>query len=329
MGRVRPHVFERCALSPNLVRSGKKGIALAARRGLAALTAFVLVVPAGVAQAQAIPPVPPPSASVPAQAAGGEGTVGTYQQVIRDALTEYEAGNWAEARALFEQAHTLRPSARTLRGLGMASFELRNYVRAESELSAALQDSRQPLTTAQRTELTAILQRIARYVGKLTIKVEPPEATVLLDGAPLSKTELDLDLGQHEISVSAPGHHSLNRNVMIEGGKHQTLELVLIPLDIKATDAARSASAASATEAPPPSEAVETESVPSTAISADYTLEPRSDGSVFETWWFWTAVGVVAAGGIVTAVVVANGSEDEPLLAGDNGQVIQVLTLSR
>ncbi|HET6331831.1 MAG TPA: hypothetical protein VFG30_01395, partial [Polyangiales bacterium] len=61
-----------------------------------------------------------------------------YSQVIQNAVVEFDAGNWAEARVLFEQAHTLRPSARTLRGMGMASFEIKEYVRAEKELNASL-----------------------------------------------------------------------------------------------------------------------------------------------------------------------------------------------
>jgi outer membrane protein assembly factor BamD (BamD/ComL family) len=48
--------------------------------------------------------------------------------LIGDAVAEYEAGHYQEARALFRQAHEKQPTARTLRGIGMASFELRDYV---------------------------------------------------------------------------------------------------------------------------------------------------------------------------------------------------------
>src|SRR5262245_12806154 len=52
----------------------------------------------------------------------------SYEQLITRALTEFDARNFAEARALFLQAHALRPTARTLRGIGVTEFELRNYV---------------------------------------------------------------------------------------------------------------------------------------------------------------------------------------------------------
>jgi hypothetical protein len=49
-----------------------------------------------------------------------------------------------------------------------------------------------------------------------------------------------------------------------------------------------------------------------------------SDDSIFESWWLWTAVGAVAAGGVVTGVLLANadgddavrGDTDPPVLRG-------------
>jgi len=61
-----------------------------------------------------------------------------------DAVAEYEAGHYQEARALFRQAHEKSPTARTLRGIGMASFELRDYVEATRALTASLRDVRPP-----------------------------------------------------------------------------------------------------------------------------------------------------------------------------------------
>ena len=54
--------------------------------------------------------------------------------LIGDAVAEYDAGHFQEARALFRQAHEKSPTARTLRGIGMCSFELRDYVEAARAL---------------------------------------------------------------------------------------------------------------------------------------------------------------------------------------------------
>src|SRR6478752_515129 len=81
-----------------------------------------------------------------------------YDVTVKNAVTEYAAGNWGEARVLFARAHEMEPSARTFRGLGLCDFELRRYVEAISELEAALSDKRKPLTTAQRQEIQTALE---------------------------------------------------------------------------------------------------------------------------------------------------------------------------
>jgi len=78
------------------------------------------------------------------EAAPGE--TQAYRALINDAAAEYDAKHFAEARALFRRAHELEPSARTWRGMGMAAFELRDYVKSLRALEASLVDSRLPLS---------------------------------------------------------------------------------------------------------------------------------------------------------------------------------------
>jgi hypothetical protein len=256
-----------------------------------------------------------------------------YVQVIKSAVVEFDAGNWAEARVLFEQAHTLRPSARTLRGMGMTSFELKEYVRAEKELNASLVDLRSPLAEAQRHEVLALLLRLERYIGKLIVHTKPPEAnpTITLDGSKVEpEHEMKVDLGRHELSVQAGGYRPINRTVSIEGGKTQLLELTLTPLDLDA----RSAQPLAATEAAPGGGA------PEAALGDVYPPPPivpnpieddrdQAKRGVFKQWWFWTIVGVVAAGGVTTAIVLTSKSGTEPPLHGNTGATVQVLSWSR
>jgi len=252
-----------------------------------------------------------------------------YSQVIQNAVVEFDAGNWAEARVLFEQAHILRPSARTLRGMGMASFEIKEYVRAEKELNASLVDLRSPLAEAQRHEVLALLLRLERYIGKLVVHTSPPEAhpTVTLDGSRVEAgiAEMKVDLGRHELSVQAPGYRPLNRTVTIEGGKTQQLELSLTPLDLDARAAQAAAAGTGAPEAAAP-DPVAAE-MPVLPPLAD---DPRDHKrSVVKQWWFWTIVGVVVVGGTTAAIVLTSKSGTEPPLRGNTGPAVQLLSWSR
>lgn len=241
-----------------------------------------------------------------------------YAQVIQEALVEFDAGNYGEARVMFEQAHALRPSARTLRGMGMTSFELKEYVRSEQELNAALVDLRQPLTAAQRKEALALLLRLERYIGKLDVRADPASATVTLDGRAISG-ETKVDLGRHNLTAQADGHQTLTREISVEGGKTQLVELKLPALQAEVS--------------PPPPQHV-APPAPVAALSGSPAPGPvpantdtdSADGSgVLGKWWFWTAIGVVAAGGITAAVILSSKSHTEEPLPGNTGPAVQVL----
>ena len=115
------------------------------------------------------------------------------------------AVNWAEARALFLKVHALSPSARSLRGLGITSFELRHYVQAIREFQEALADKRSPLTEVQRKEAQDIIARAQGFVGTVEVVLEPRGATLLVDMEETAARELLLDLGDYELRARAPG----------------------------------------------------------------------------------------------------------------------------
>ena len=234
-----------------------------------------------------------------------------YLEVIQGALVEFEAGNFAEARVLFEQAHGMRPSARTLRGMALSSFEMREYVRAEQELNAALVDVRQPLSEPQRKEALTLLLRLERYIGRVEVRPMPATATVMLDGRRVSG-EFKTELGKHELTVQAPGYREYTRTITVEGGKRQVHDVTLLANELAAAPLDGRAAA------------------PSVLTSAPSDVRDGEDtGSVLETWWFWTAVGVVAVGGIATAIVLTSSTRAEPPLRGNTGAAIQVLSWSR
>lgn len=246
-----------------------------------------------------------------------------YRAVIEDAIAEFDAGNYAEARVLFAKAHGLKPSARTLRGMGMTSFELREYVRAEEELNASLVDLRQPLAEAQRKEVLGLLLRLERYIGKLEVRTEPDNATVTLDGAKVSG-RFKIELGRHELNVRAPGYRSVTRTVIVEGGKTQVIEVALTPGE-GADDTVAAAAAGAVTAGSPQTEAPAPAPLSDDAAKQANPYVVERD-TVFETWWFWGVVGIVVAGGVTAAVVLSSTERTEPPQPGRTGSVIQVLS---
>jgi tetratricopeptide (TPR) repeat protein len=226
-----------------------------------------------------------------AQARGGEDE---YARTIREAIAEAAAAHWEEARALFERAHALEPSARTLRGLGIAAFELRHYVQSLRELEAALAERRNPLTPAQRQEVNDAIARARRYVGTVTVLVKPADAKLYLDGAEISRRELQLDVGDYRLTARADGYRDAERRVRVAGGQAQRVAIELARADLSVSDSAAGAAQ------------------PAGDAFAQGAPEPRDDANLLEQWWFWTAVGVVAVGGAATAIVLTREDAAEP-----------------
>ncbi|MDB4977759.1 MAG: hypothetical protein JWN48_6100 [Myxococcaceae bacterium] len=221
-----------------------------------------------------------------------------YRELIEQALSEFKHKNWPESRVLFRRAHEISPNARTQRGIGMVSYEMRDYVNAVLSLSAALADSRQPLTDTQRKECEALLSRSRTFVGAYTLKLEPPQADVSLDGAALARDaegHVLVPFGEHTLRAVAPGYQDSNSKLSVQGGETGELRIVLYrPQAVSAAPA--SSVEKSVTEVP---------SATQTAALSEPGL-PRSHSDRFVGHgirYSWITLGATAAFGAAAAAV--------------------------
>jgi hypothetical protein len=206
-----------------------------------------------------------------------------YPSVVAEALREYDSSHFEEALALFRRAHELRPSARTLRGMGNAEFELRRYVDSARDLQAALDDGRQPLTRAMRAEVERVVTRARAFIGRFHVVSSVPSASVQIDGLTLAdlETEIQLDAGSHHLVATAPGRIPIDRTLTVAGGEQSTIDLDFV---------AQPAPEPPPIAAPPPAEPV--------AV----TPPPARDHTVG-----WIGVGAMALGGLaLVAGIVAH-----------------------
>jgi hypothetical protein len=220
-------------------------------------------------------------ASVPARAADQTESA-QYRNLLADAVTEYDARRFDEARALFRRANDLAPSARTLRGIGMASFELRDYVEAYRALQGALAEKHKALTPDQRRQVESLLDKTKAFTAHFGIRTLPPDSTVRIDGdAPFVEPDgrVTLGLGRHTISVDAAGRIAEVRDVHVFGGENRDLEfrlrLVEEPLPATPPDAHNA-------PAPPPGD------------SGPHISHPA--------WWF-AGSGALAVGAVIAGVL--------------------------
>ncbi|MBN8616149.1 MAG: hypothetical protein J0L92_36500 [Deltaproteobacteria bacterium] len=164
---------------------------------------------------------PEPAASTPPESSQA------YRETINAAVAEFAEGHHAEARALFRRAHAMRPNARTLRGIGMCAFELREYAEAVRALSASLTDTRRPLTDEQRVQVESALERANAFVGRF--EVDAPEGALLFVDGAAAPTELEADgtllltLGAHVVAARRDDTSLGEVRVEVRGGEREPL----------------------------------------------------------------------------------------------------------
>lgn len=210
-----------------------------------------------------------------------------YKRIVTEALKEYELGHWDEAEALFARAHELNPTARTLRGMGLAAFENRRYVLAVGRLQAALADKRNALTAAQRKEVQGVIERASAFISHFVVTLSPQNAEITVNGAPASRNEageLLLDPGDYEIVATAEGYKSGSTRVTAEGGARGR---ALIELEPEQT-----------AEAPPPEAAAASAFHPSPEPARS---QPEAHGSGARVLMY-TGFAVLGAGVIAGSV---------------------------
>jgi hypothetical protein len=244
---------------------------------------------------------------------------------VNRAVEAFEAEDYARARGLFEQAQALKPNARVLRGLGISALNLKRFTDAKRELTQSLTETKQPLTPAQRNEVTGLLDWMQSDLSTLRLQLQPTDALVELDGTGVTDKELITTPGLHRISVHAADFVPELRAVELTAGRELTLTVKLSPKPVEppVTPAVSAQVAAAAALPAPAREPV----APLQPVGPDPAEGDRGESSsVFGQWWFWTAVGVVIAGGVATGVVLAQSSPStKPFAQGGLGGVMMPL----
>lgn len=207
-----------------------------------------------------------------------------YLKAVRDGVAEYDARHFEEALGYFRSAHRLNPNARTFRGIGMTAFELRDYVTAMRNLTAALADQRKPLSAEQRRETRELLERCRMFVARYKVTVSPANAQVTVD-AKAAEYQPDgtlmLGLGEHIVEAWAEGYLKRSLSVQVRGGERNELFLTLDP-----TEPAQ----------PMPTKASATD-LHSGATARKLVIAPAPSNRTAKTWlWAGASAALLAAG---------------------------------
>ncbi|HXK17929.1 MAG TPA: hypothetical protein VNG33_09010 [Polyangiaceae bacterium] len=143
----------------------------------------------------------------------------------------YRDGNYGGALAEFEEAYRLKPGAGSLQNVALSQKGLFRYSEAAATLEQLLALHSAELSEGERKAVDDALLELRGLVASIKLHVTPDGARVLLDGRQLTAPEwaapLVLNVGEHALSVDAPGYAPEHRTLRIAGGQSE------VPVDVQ------------------------------------------------------------------------------------------------
>lgn len=169
----------------------------------------------------------PASAQAPAAPPPDVATVTRHYEQGQEAARKKQ---WPQARQSFLEAWKLRPHYQIAANLGRAELMTGAYRDAAEHLAYFLREAPADVGAEDRAQARQWLDEAKAKIGTLTLKVEPPDAEVLVDGvalpAPLPP-EVFVDPGKRVLEARRAGHVPARRELELRAGQGEVVELRL------------------------------------------------------------------------------------------------------
>jgi hypothetical protein len=139
-----------------------------------------------------------------------------------------------QALEMFQRAHALAPSPRTLGQMGLVEASLEHWLDAETHLTGSLATPDDPWVRKNRTFLDQALTVSRGHVGELVI-TGPAGTDVAVDGRHVGTLPavqpVKLVQGNAVVTANGSSFKDFSKTVVIDGGAKTSLAIVLDPVE--------------------------------------------------------------------------------------------------
>lgn len=160
--------------------------------------------------------------------------VDEYKQRMDKGVKLFQDKNYVAAIVEFEAAYKVRPKASPLINISLCHKGLFNYPKAIAALEQALAKHSDTMDPADIKAAKSAIAEMRDLLAYVTIKVDPPTATVTVDDEELPPGALaspvPLGPGPHRIAARAEGYTRAEQSVSVASGeKDRKVSLSLTP----------------------------------------------------------------------------------------------------
>lgn len=243
----------------------------------------------------------------------------------------YKEKRYADALAAYERSYTLDPDPRVLFNQGRALAALARYPEALSALETFAREAPDKVK-GQVPELDVLIADLKKRVTRLRIRSSVTGARVLLRNRQIGVTPLKgatvVNAGAATLDIVASGYRPYKKKLDLPGGGDLTHDAELMPIDVRATlriespitgarvvvDGRTVGTVPAETQVAPGSHAIvvthpdyenaETSAVVRAGEVKRLSIALDSGTPITGRWWFWTGVGVVVVGTVITIVAL-------------------------
>lgn len=237
----------------------------------------------------------------------------------------------ADALAAYEKSYALKAEPALLYNQARAHMALTNYAKTLEFLQRFEREAPDSLK-AKVPGLAALVSEVKGKLHKLTIKVDVAGAQIRLRDATIGQSPLEpgmlVNAGAATLEVRAAGYKLVHQELTLVGDGESTIDLKLERVDVSGTVVLRS---------PQPGVRVSVQGKPRGALPLElsltegtYPIRLSKEGyesldtsvvvvagerrernltlakkpALYTRWWFWTGIGVIAAGTAVTVIAL-------------------------
>lgn len=226
-------------------------------------------------------------------------------------LKLYEKKQYPAALRKYQQAYKLFPSPQIQFNMALVREKMRQPHKAAVHYERFLLKSDSRVFPRRVKAARAKLKLLRKKLATVSVACKVKGAAVVVDGEPAGLTPLAHRIyhrpGKMVLTVKGKGFGPYRKKLTLGAGKHRKLVVSLEPLPTR--DAVVTA---------PPAPASKPVVRPDLVPGKGQGQRPHGEPPFYLKWWFWTAVGVVAAGVTVGVVASQTGGSDR-VPAGELG----------